>query len=164
MFYLGLENQIHLFIIIVFSSYIYLSSFSIRQPSAFIKHFGTAFFIPLVLCLMSFLSLNREHASSYLFFAEFILISALLLILLVQKNGDFTYVIFFLLYALPVCIGILNLNFDSIGRSAVFTRDWCLCRNFCHSSRFLHDFKRRNTCQCTASFQYVLRTAHTPKP
>ncbi len=121
MFYLGLGNQIHLFIIIVFSSYIYLSSFSIRQSSAFIKHFGTAFFIPLVLCLMSFLSLNREHASSYLFFSEFILVSALLLILLVQKNGDFTYVIFFLLYALPVCIGILNLNFDSIGRAAVFT-------------------------------------------
>ncbi|MBP7176040.1 MAG: diguanylate cyclase [Thermoclostridium sp.] len=121
MFYLGLENQIHLFIVIIFSSYIYLSSFSIRQPSAFIKHFSTAFFIPLVLCLMSFLSLNREYASSYLFFSEFILISALLLILLVQKNGDFTYVIFFLLYAMPVCIGILNLNFDSISRSAVFT-------------------------------------------
>lgn len=120
MFYLGLENQIHLFILILFSSYIYLSSFSIKQLSASIKHFGTAFFIPLVLCLMSFLSLNREHASSYLFFAEFILISALLLILLVQRNGDFTYVIFFLLYAMPVCIGILNLNFDSISRSSVF--------------------------------------------
>ncbi len=120
MFYLGLENQIHLFIVVIFSSYIYLSSFSIKQLSASIKHFATAFFIPLVLCLMSFLSLNREHASFYLFFAEFILISALLLILLVQRNGDFTYVIFFLLYAMPVCIGILNLNFESIGRSAVF--------------------------------------------
>jgi diguanylate cyclase (GGDEF)-like protein len=121
MFYLGLENQIHLMIVVVFSSYIYLSSFSIKQPSAAIKHFGTAFFIPLVLCVMSFLSLNREHASSYLFFAEFILVSALLLILLVQRNGDFTYVIFFLLYAMPVCIGILNLNFDSFSRSSVFS-------------------------------------------
>lgn len=120
MFYLGLENQIHLLIIMIFSSYIYLSSFSLKQPSASIKHFGTAFFIPLALCVMSFLSLNREHASSSLFFAEFILISALLLILLVQRNGDFTYVIFFLLYAMPVCIGILNLNANTVSRSPVF--------------------------------------------
>lgn len=120
MFYLGLENQIHLFIIVIFSSYIYLSSFAVKPLSSFAKHFGTAFFIPLVLCIMSFLSLNKEYSSSYLFFAEFILITALLLILLFEKNGDFTYVIFFMLYALPLCIGILNLNFNSIGRSIVF--------------------------------------------
>jgi len=119
MFYLGLENQIHLMIIIVFSSYIYLSSLSIKRLSAGIKHFGTAFFIPFVLCMMSFLSLNREYASSFLFFAEFILISVLFLILLVQRNGDFTYVIFFLVYAMPVCIGILNRNFKSFSRSPI---------------------------------------------
>lgn len=119
MFYLGLENQIHLLIIIAFSSYIYLSSFSIKQLTAGIKHFGTAFFIPLVLCVMSFLSLNREYASSFLFFAEFILISVLLLILLVQRNGDFTYVVFFLIYAMPLCIGILNRNINSFSRSPI---------------------------------------------
>lgn len=120
MFYLGLENQIHMLVVVIFSSYIYLSSFSVKPLSSFIKHFGTAFFIPLVLCIMSFLSLNMEHASSYLFFAEFILVTALLLILLLEKSGDFTYFIFFLLYALPICIVILNLNFDSLSRSSIF--------------------------------------------
>lgn len=120
MFYLGLENQVHLLIVIIFSSYIYLSSFSVKPVSASIKHFGTAFFIPLVLCLMSFISLNQEFSSSYLFFAEFILISALLLILLFERNGDFTYVIYFLLYALPMCIMILNPNLSPYSRSTVF--------------------------------------------
>lgn len=124
MFYLGLENQVHLFIIVIFSSYVYFSSFAVKPLSSFTKHFGTAFFIPLVLCLMSFLSINKEYSSSYLFFAEFILITAILLILLFDKRGDFTYMIFFLLYAFPLCIGILNLNFDSLHRSLIF--DWLI--------------------------------------
>ena len=120
MFYLNLENQIHLLIIIVFSSYIYFSTFALKQPLSFTKHFGTAFFTPLILCFMSFLSLNKEYASSYLFFSEFILITALLFILLVEKSGDFSLFVFFLLYALPLCVVLLNLNFDSFNRSSIF--------------------------------------------
>ncbi|NLN64019.1 MAG: diguanylate cyclase [Clostridiaceae bacterium] len=120
MFYFSLENQVHMMIVVVFSSYIYLSSFTIKALSSSMKHFGTAFFIPLLLCMMSFLSFNKEHSASYLFFAEFILITALFLILLFEKNKDFTYVIFFLLYALPLGISILNLNFDSLHRTVVF--------------------------------------------
>jgi hypothetical protein len=91
MFYLSLENQIHLLIIIAFSSYIYFSTFAIKPSLSFIKHFGTAFFTPLILSVMSFLSLNKEYASSYLFFAEFILITSLLFILLVEKSGISPY-------------------------------------------------------------------------
>jgi len=120
MFYLNLENQIHLLIIIVFSSYIYLSTFSLKPSLSFIKYFGTAFFTPLILCLMSFLSLNTEHASSYLFFAEFVLITSLLFILLVEKSGDFSLIVFFLLYAFPLGVVILNFNFDSFNRSPVY--------------------------------------------
>jgi diguanylate cyclase (GGDEF)-like protein len=69
---------------------------------------------------MSFLSLNKEYASSYLFFSEFILITALLFILLVEKSGDFSLFVFFLLYALPLGVVLLNLNFDSINRSSIF--------------------------------------------
>lgn len=120
MFYLDLANQFHLFIVVVFSSYIYLFSFSIKPVSAGVKHLCTVFFIPLVLCLMSFISLNREFSASYLFFAEFFLITALLLILLFERNGDFTYIIYFLLYALPLCIMILNPNLSTVSRSMVF--------------------------------------------
>ncbi|MDD4295560.1 MAG: GGDEF domain-containing protein [Ruminiclostridium sp.] len=120
MFYLNLENQIHLLIIIVFSSYIYFSTFALKQPLSFAKYFGTAFFTPLILCFMSFLSLNKEHASSYLFFSEFILITALLFILLVEKSGDFSLFVFFLLYALPLGVVLLNLNFNSFNRSSIF--------------------------------------------
>lgn len=120
MFYLNLGNQIHLLIVIIFSSYIYFSTFALKQPLSFIKHFGTAFFTPLILCSMSFLSLNTEHSSSYLFFAEFILITSLLFILLVEKSGDFSLIVFFLLYALPLAVVIMNLNFDSFNRSSIF--------------------------------------------
>lgn len=120
MFYLNLENQIHFLIIVVFSSYIYVSTFALKPSLSFLKHFGTAFFTPLILCFMSFLSLNTELASSYLFFAEFILITSLLFILLVEKSGDFSLVVFFLLYALPLGIVILNFNFDSFNRAPVF--------------------------------------------
>ncbi len=120
MFYLLLENQIQLLIIIIFSSYIYLSNLALKQPLSFIKHFGTAFFTPIVLCVMSFLTLNTEYASSFLFFAEFILLTALLLILLLEKGGDFFLLVFILLYALPLGIVVLNFNFDSFSRSSIF--------------------------------------------
>ncbi len=120
MFYLGLENQINLLVILIFSSYIYLSSLGLKQDTAFTKHIGTAFFIPSILCILSFLSLNAELSSSYIFFAEFILITALLFILLVEKNSDFTNIVFLLLYVLPLGIIILNLNFNSLNRSPVF--------------------------------------------
>ena len=84
MFYFSLENQVHMMIVVVFASYIYLSSFTIKALSSSMKHFGTAFFIPLLLCMMSFLSFNKEHSASYLFFAEFILLTALFLILLFE--------------------------------------------------------------------------------
>ncbi len=120
MFFLSLDNQIHLLIIVIFSSYIYLSSLVLKQEAPFIKHFGTAFFIPLILCILSFFSINSELSASYLFFAEFIFISGLILILLLQRNKDLTNMIIILLYALPLGMAILNLNFDSLHRSLIF--------------------------------------------
>jgi diguanylate cyclase (GGDEF)-like protein len=120
MFYLGLENQIHLFMVIVFSSYIYLSSLSIKHDMPLAKHFGTAFFIPLVLCLLSFLSISTEHSHSYLFFSEFLLITSLILIIVVKKNSDPVNMLMFLLYSLPVAMIVLNLNFVSLYRSFIF--------------------------------------------
>ena len=54
MFYLSLENQIHLLIIIAFSSYIYFSTFAIKPSLSFIKHFGTAFLLPDIKCYVLF--------------------------------------------------------------------------------------------------------------
>lgn len=120
MFYFNLENQIHFLIVIIFSSYIYFSAFALKMPLTFIKYFGSAFFTPLILGIMSFLSLNAEFSSSYLFFAEFLLVTSLLFILLAEKSSDFSLIIFILLYALPLGVVILNLNFDSFSRSSVF--------------------------------------------
>ncbi|HEY8500310.1 MAG TPA: GGDEF domain-containing protein [Clostridia bacterium] len=120
MFYLGLENQIHLFIVVVFSSYIYLSSLSIKHDMSLPKHFGTAFFIPLVLCLLSFLSISTEQSRSYLFFSEFMLITALILVIAVKKKSDPVNILMFLLYSLPVAMIVLNLNFVSLYRSFIF--------------------------------------------
>jgi len=119
MFYMNLANQIYMFIVVVFSSYIYISSLTVKPDTPYVKHYSTAFFIPLVLSLMSFLSLNAEHSASYIFFAEFILITAQLIIILFEKNGELRHVIFFSLYAVPLVIGILNLNFDSLNRSSL---------------------------------------------
>ena len=120
MFYLGLENQIHLFIVIVFSSYIYLSSLSIKYDMPLAKHFGAAFFAPLVLCFLSFLSINNEHSRSYLFFAEFLLITSIILVIAAKKNSDPINILMFILYSLPIVMIILSLNFVSLYRSFVF--------------------------------------------
>lgn len=119
MFYMSLVNQIYFFIVVVFSSYIYISSFAVKPDVPFIKHYATAFFIPLILSLMSFLSLNTEYSESYIFFAEFMLITVQLIILLFEKNSDLRYIIFFSLYAVPLAIGILSVNFDSLNHSSL---------------------------------------------
>ena len=111
MFYIVLENQIHLLIILLFSTYIYLSSLSLKLD-LFLKNLGASFFIPLILGIMSFLTLNSSYAESYLFFAEFSLITALLLILALKNAKEINYLIFVALYAFPLITVALTLNFN----------------------------------------------------
>jgi len=118
MFYINLENQIHLLVILIFSSYIYLSSMTMKLDP-FMKNLGTAFFIPLVLSIMSFLTLNTVHAESYLFFSEFILIAALLAVLTFKNIREFGSIIFLLLYSFPLAVILLNLNFGSLHKHVV---------------------------------------------
>lgn len=127
MFYLGLENQIHLFIVIVFSSYIYLSSLLIKHDMPLAKHFGAAFFSPLILCLLSFLSISTEQSRSYLFLSEFLLVISLILVIVVKKNNEPVNMLIFLLYLLPIGMIILNLNFVSMYRSLIFDIIIALC-------------------------------------
>lgn len=120
LFYIGLENQIHLLVIVIFSAYIYLSSLTIQLDS-FIKNYGTSFFVPLILCIMSFLSLNASLSESYLFFSEFMHLTAILIILASKNKKDFNYVIYIMLYAFPLLIAVLNLNFGFWHNNKILT-------------------------------------------
>jgi diguanylate cyclase (GGDEF)-like protein len=111
LFYIGLENQIHLLIILFFSTYIYLSSLSLKLE-LFYKNFGASFFIPLVLSIISFLSLNSSYAESYLFFAEFVHITTILIILALKKAKEINYIFFVASYAFPLITVVLNINFN----------------------------------------------------
>ncbi|HEY8421313.1 MAG TPA: GGDEF domain-containing protein [Thermoclostridium sp.] len=111
MFYIVLENQIHLLIILIFSAYIYLSSLTIRLEP-FMKNLGTSFFTPLVLGIMSFLSLNTSISESYLFYAELILIAAVLISAAFKNTKEINTLVYFLLYAFPLATVMLNINFD----------------------------------------------------
>lgn len=119
MFYLRIENQIHLILILLFSSYIYLSSLALKLEP-FLKNLGTAFFIPLVLGIISFMTVNTVLNESYLFFSEFFLVTALLIVLAFKNSKDFNTVIYILLYAFPLMVIFLNLNFDTLHKHIIF--------------------------------------------
>ena len=93
-----------------FSAYIYLSSLTIRHDP-FVKNFGTSFLTPLILCVMSFLTLNTSLSESYIFFSEFFLITAVLIILAFKNNKDLSSLINILLYTFPLIIAVSNLSF-----------------------------------------------------
>lgn len=119
MFYLRIENQIHLILILLFSSYIYLSSLALKLEP-FLKNLGTAYFIPLVLGIISFMTVNTVLNESYLFFSEFFLATALLTVLAFKNSKDFNTVIYILLYAFPLMVIFLNLNFDTLHKHIIF--------------------------------------------
>lgn len=119
MFYLRIENQIHLILILLFSSYIYLSSLALKLEP-FLKNLGTAYFIPLVLGIISFMTVNSVLNESYLFFSEFFLATALLTVLAFKNSKEFNTVIYILLYAFPLAVIFLNLNFDTLHKHIIF--------------------------------------------
>lgn len=132
MFYIRLENQFHLLLVLIFSSYIYFSSLTVKLDS-FLKNYGAAFFSPLVLCMMSFLTLNTALAESYLFFSEFVLITAMFIILAFKNSKSLHSVIFILLYAFPVAVVLLNVNFDSLHKHTILN----VCLYACTGMIFL---------------------------
>jgi len=118
LFYIRLENQVHLLIILIFSAYIYLSSLSIKLDP-FLKNLGASFFSPLILGIMSFLSLNTAFSESYLFFSELILITAVLIAIAFKNSKEINSLVFILLYAFPPAAALLNLNFGFLNYRAI---------------------------------------------
>jgi len=115
LFYIRLENQIHLLIVLIFSAYIYLSSLAVKDEP-FFKNLGTSFLSSLILGIMSFLSLNTLLAESYIFFSEFVLVTALFIVLAAKRNRDLNTIVFILLYVFPLVIAVLSPNTDSLHR------------------------------------------------
>jgi diguanylate cyclase (GGDEF)-like protein len=113
LFYITLQNQVHLLIVLIFSSYIYLTSVT-TKPEPFLKNVGTSFIIPMILSIMSFLTLNITPAQFYLFFSEFALLLALIVVLIFKNAKGINSFINILLYAFPLAVALPNLNFDSL--------------------------------------------------
>ena len=120
MFYLNFQNQLQLLLLLGFSSYIFVTSLSIRLKDPCLKAMGLSFVIPLILGSYSFFvgPHNINGASLYLDLSWFFLILMLTLISLVQKSNEsmkFLYpVIFFLPIAAILMQGLLlRLNLRS---------------------------------------------------
>ena len=113
MFYLNFQNQLQLLLLLGFSSYIFVTSLSIRLKDPCLKAMGLSFVIPLILGSYSFFvgPHNINGASLYLDLSWFFLILMLTLISLVQKSNEsmkFLYpVIFFLPIAAILMQGLL---------------------------------------------------------
>ena len=119
MFYLNFQNQLQLLSCSV-SSYIFVTSLSIRLKDPCLKAMGLSFVIPLILGSYSFFvgPHNINGASLYLDLSWFFTVLMLTLISLVQKSNEsmkFLYpVIFFLPIAAILMQGLLlRLNLRS---------------------------------------------------
>ncbi|HOK42518.1 MAG TPA: hypothetical protein PLD49_02475 [Thermoclostridium caenicola] len=104
MFYLSFQNQIQLLLLLVFSSYVFLSGLSVGPKDPRLKAMALSFAIPLILGSYSFLAgpHNIHIASLYLDLSWFLLILALTLVSLIRSSSDFLRFLHPLLILLPM--------------------------------------------------------------
>lgn len=104
MFYLDFQNQLQLLLLLVISSYIFLSGLSAGMKNPCLKAMGFSFVIPLILGAYSFLAgpHNISIASLYLDLAWYLLILVLTLISLVRSPANLFGCLYPVILLLPV--------------------------------------------------------------
>lgn len=116
MFYLDFQNQLQLLLLLVISSYIFLSGLSAGIKDPFMKAVGFSFVIPLILGTYSFLAgpYNIGIASLYLDLAWCLLILVLTLISLIRSSAlvRFLYPVILLLPIVAVFMQTMLLEMD----------------------------------------------------
>ena len=110
MFYLNLENQVQLLILLIFSSFVFISALAIKLTDPSLKALGLSFFIPLFLGCLSFLTapFNMNLATLFIDSSWFLLLFVLTLISLFHKNKESVKFIFPLIFLLPLLIFVLQ--------------------------------------------------------
>lgn len=110
MFYISLDHQVILLLLMIFSSYIFISSLTIRLNDILLKTFGLAFFIPIVLGCYSFLiaPINRNIAALFLDLSWITLLLMLSVISLIRRTSESTKVMFLMVFLVPLAAILLQ--------------------------------------------------------
>jgi hypothetical protein len=110
MFYISLDHQIILLLLLIFSSYIFISSLTIRLNDILLKTFGLAFSIPIVLGCYSFLisPINRNIAALFLDLSWITLLLMLSVISLIRRTSESTKFLFLVVFLVPLAAILLQ--------------------------------------------------------
>lgn len=110
MYYLSLDNQVLLLVILIFSSYIFISSLAVRLSDTLLKTFGLAFSIPIVLGCYSFLisPFNRNIASLFMDVSWASLLLMLTVVTLIRKTSETTKFLFLVVFLVPLAFIIMQ--------------------------------------------------------